>query len=833
MFVDVMNQAREWVSIWDRDRDAGQFSYQKGTGSLVFHSTQYQWGNGQRAELGEHGYPRRLQPWQTLITLSVRDVCKHGVAGRYVVLYDGDGEVDFGMDAKSAAFQKGRIDVDFTPTCKRECWFDKAKWKPYCSDNGFGISIRATNPANPIRNVRVIMPNFLKTHRQVPFHPFFLKHLERYSVIRFASWQKVNSNAGAPMTPVPCRYVRFIPIAARGGGVTTVAMSEFVFLSGDNMPLEPVSVSGEFHYEGVNPALLLDDDDWTRWQGSVSKALVFDLGANAAPLGAYSWKTAHTDSRNDPVRWTLEVRNTTTQPWQMQDDRSTLPVEVTRGRREYAIAGAGQANRQCNVCNNDNRGSFKIRDHNKDRYPLKWKDRARTTDRTQAGPKGVAFEYIILLANTLGSAPWFSVHHLADNEYVRHMAELVLKTLRPDVDVYVEHSNEVWNLLFPQGQFAQKEGNRLGLADNTCVSHQRCAGLRYHAQRSVEIFAIWRQVWGESNQHRLKFILATQTSVPVVSEEVLSWKNAHKHAHALGITGYISIPGSINQELATSTPEELHELMLKDLDNNRQQLLKQRQIAQKYGLDLVSYETGTGLVQDGVIGGSQPDGRITELLIKTIRHPGTEEVVRRYLNMFRDVGMIKESLPLIWFVDTSAFSRYGSWGSREFTDQPATPKVKGVQKFLDKELGVHPLAECVVVANNARWGNGLSDLTSSFVGPPQVTSPLAGDVLVKGQQYGIMWDAGHLARPDNRSVTLHLWRDATCLPWGTYVAQISEPIDNKGHFTWVIPSQDDGSKITPGTNYIVEIRGAANEAPLKRSRACIFEVGLGLLKGTG
>ena len=43
---------------------------------------------------------------------------------------------------------------------------------------------------------------------------------------------------------------------------------------------------------------------------------------------------------------------------------------------------------------------------------------------------------------------------------------------------YVEHSNEVWNNMFPQGQFAQKEGNRLGLADDSCVSFSRCAGLR-------------------------------------------------------------------------------------------------------------------------------------------------------------------------------------------------------------------------------------------------------------------------------------------------------------------------------------------------------------------
>ena len=42
-----------------------------------------------------------------MITLALRDVCLHAPRGRYVVTYDGDGEIDFGMDATPVAFQKG------------------------------------------------------------------------------------------------------------------------------------------------------------------------------------------------------------------------------------------------------------------------------------------------------------------------------------------------------------------------------------------------------------------------------------------------------------------------------------------------------------------------------------------------------------------------------------------------------------------------------------------------------------------------------------------------------------------------------------------------------
>ena len=52
------------------------------------------------------------------------------------------------------------------------------------------------------------------------------------------------------------------------------------------------------------------------------------------------------------------------------------------------------------------------------------------------------------------------MHHLASDDYVRQEAGYWLQHLRPDASVYVEHSNEVWNPLFPQGRYAtQKAGD--------------------------------------------------------------------------------------------------------------------------------------------------------------------------------------------------------------------------------------------------------------------------------------------------------------------------------------------------------------------------------------
>jgi len=47
------------------------------------------------------------------------------------------------------------------------------------------------------KQIRVIMPGFEHTSTKMPFHPFFLKNIEHYSVLRFMNWQDINSNTEA------------------------------------------------------------------------------------------------------------------------------------------------------------------------------------------------------------------------------------------------------------------------------------------------------------------------------------------------------------------------------------------------------------------------------------------------------------------------------------------------------------------------------------------------------------------------------------------------------------------------------------------------------------
>lgn len=79
-----------------------------------------------------------------------------------------------------------------------------------------------------------------------------------------------------------------------------------------------------------------------------------------------------------------------------------------------------------------------------------WADRP-----TQASPTysaGGPVEDLIDICNAVGSDLWLNVPHEADAGFRSRLAALVAGRLRPDLSLYVEYSNEIWNTQFRQSQ---------------------------------------------------------------------------------------------------------------------------------------------------------------------------------------------------------------------------------------------------------------------------------------------------------------------------------------------------------------------------------------------
>ena len=116
-FVDVFRVSRAWIS-----QKQGE-----------------PWGKGPPLELTERGWVKRLPTNCFAETLVL--TAGHAPSGEYLCLYDGEGQIEFGGQGKVVSREPGRIRVNIDG--QKEASF---------------VSIRQTNPENPVRNIRLLMP---------------------------------------------------------------------------------------------------------------------------------------------------------------------------------------------------------------------------------------------------------------------------------------------------------------------------------------------------------------------------------------------------------------------------------------------------------------------------------------------------------------------------------------------------------------------------------------------------------------------------------------------------------------------------------------------------
>ena len=135
-----------------------------------------------------------------------------------------------------------------------------------------------------------------------------------------------------------------------------------------------------------------------------------------------------------------------------------------------------------------------------------WSDRTTPTYFNQTGGNkgcGLAYEWACIFSNRTNTNMWFNVPHAADNDAIRKMAQLVYRNLNPDLDIYLEYSNETWNTAGPYyQQFAYTQNYPGG-----------------HAALSRNTFRIWREVFGKDSL-RVKRVLA---SIGVSDINHISW----------------------------------------------------------------------------------------------------------------------------------------------------------------------------------------------------------------------------------------------------------------------------------------------------------------------
>jgi hypothetical protein len=317
-------------------------------------------------------------------------------------------------------------------------------------------------------------------------------------------------------------------------------------------------------------------------------------------------------------------------------------------------------------------------------YPkvIQWTDRKQPDAATQEEDldrKGAAWEYVIELGNVTGRDIWITVPAEVDDEYVRQLAKLMKENLKPGINIYVEHSNEVWNWMFFQAVYNKvateaeiaKGGSNLvndGKKDLETVRARR------HARRTMELGNIFREAFGKEQAARIRPVLSWWTIQPGAYAQMLEWINAtygppKNYFCAVATTGYFNCNkakmGSVEQILAA---------MRADADEGLRFAKPITETARKWGLKHFIYEGGpdTG-------GGDQAN------VANRIRAERSKEMGEILKHQVRDnlLGAAQVDL-FMQFVVCSRYSRYGCWGATEDIRDLNTPKYRALMDLIEK-----------------------------------------------------------------------------------------------------------------------------------------------------
>ncbi|OAI11985.1 hypothetical protein A1359_14240 [Methylomonas lenta] len=325
-----------------------------------------------------------------------------------------------------------------------------------------------------------------------------------------------------------------------------------------------------------------------------------------------------------------------------------------------------------------------------------WADRAPATTLGQTSVKGMAFESMIQLANTLDADPWITVPTAADDKFVEELALILKKSLKPTLKCYIEYSNETWNFGYPGYNYSEAKARELQLSGAAVQADA------WHAYRATEIFKIFNRIFGEADLHearqqsRLVRVLTSQTAWFDRAKSVMDWKMpnngmptqgnpAYKFADAWAVTTYFYLDK--DKSLETLSQEELLTAQIDNInslfgDSKNPGLIRNILAESKArGLQLVAYEGGTHLLAP------QNNAELIAKVTQINKDPRMKDVYAVMLNhwnkLFQEYGADSVGV-LNHYSDISRYGKYGYWGLLQSTYQdPATaPRYQAIKDYV-------------------------------------------------------------------------------------------------------------------------------------------------------
>lgn len=279
-----------------------------------------------------------------------------------------------------------------------------------------------------------------------------------------------------------------------------------------------------------------------------------------------------------------------------------------------------------------------------------WSGRPRVEDYTYT-QDGVPYEWWIELCNRRQSDAWVCIPHAADDNYIRQMARLFRDELDPELTIYVEYSNEIWNWIFEQTHYCDENG------DQDVPWPERIVPFMQNA------LDIWTEEF-EGEMGRLVRVVGVQGAWQDVSNRIVF--NMEEGSYdAFAPAAYFGFTGQGIAALealgADATGADVLHWAQQGLRNQSFDWLKSQHesIAQELDIPMLYYEGGQHLTPEP-FGSEQP---YNPALVEAQSMPGMYGLYQEWYDSLRTLATGAEPALLMNFSFIGPTSgRYGSWG---------------------------------------------------------------------------------------------------------------------------------------------------------------------------
>ncbi len=394
-----------------------------------------------------------------------------------------------------------------------------------------------------------------------------------------------------------------------------------------------------------------------------------------------------------------------------------------------------------------------------------WEDRPHVDDYTYT-LKGVPYEWWIRVCNLKQADAWICIPHQADDDYIRHLARLFRDNLDPDLKLYVEYSNEIWNWIFDQTDYLYENGDR------NVDWPERIVPFVQHA---LDIFS------GEfaGQMDRIVRAVGVQTSWQDVSNRVV-FNMRSGSFDAVALTSYFSFTESGYDTLETlgtdATADDVLRLARQALRTDVAAWIRtqHRTMTKDRHIPIIYYEGGQHLTPEP-FGTVQP---YSQALMDAQIDPGMYDLYNEMFDSLEAVMLPGETT--LWanfsFI-SDRDGQYGSWGVLESQFHQSAPYLESAPKYqviLDRICTAADVnGTSVLKPENAALFpvspnplNGTATIRYALKNPQHIRLSVCN---LRGQtvaeiEAGIKSSGSHIVR----------W-DTTPLPSGIYLIRLNTP----------------------------------------------------------